>query len=394
MGPRQETGKWVSVDGLGRAFVPNALPPELHYDSELVMLLSNADRALGGVSSIAGFVPNPYLFILAFRKMEAMSSARIEGTQTTPEETLQAELSALGALSDDQREVTNYLRAMARGIQRIETIPLSLRVVRELHKVLLEGSRGQNRAPGEFRRVPVHVGPPGLSAAYASYVPPPPQLVPELMGDWEKFVHAPVRIPPLVKCALLHAQFEMIHPFLDGNGRIGRLLMSLCLVAWGHLTQPVLFLSPYLERHRDEYYSRLQAISQHGDWRGWLGFFLRGVKVQSVHAERMARRILDARDEARSALQNARASGPALRALDLMCGSPYVMVPMVAERLEISHNTAAAAIAKLEEIGFVEEITGKRRGRIYRATRLVELIKLAGEAPEDETAEQPTLPLG
>lgn len=369
------------------------LPPAIPYTSDLALRLSRADHALGCVNGLVGYVPNPWLFLDTFMAIEAAASTRIEGTQTSTDDAFQAELAPRDHLSPDWREVANYRAAMTAGVKALETLPLSCRVLRQMHGVLLGGVRGQGRAPGEFRRVQVHIGAPGGPLEEAAYIPPPPQEVPGLMADWERFANAEAAMPLLVQCAVLHVQFEMIHPFVDGNGRLGRLLMSLFLIARGHLSQPALFLSSFFEQRRAQYYSRLLAVSQSGDWAGWVGFFLDAVRVQSAHIETSARQLLGLRDQVRGELLAIGASGTAMRLLDLLFRNPYTSVARAAEGLAVSRPTASSALRQLERVGFVEETSGKQRGRVFRAGRLLTVVRRAEAPPDDEPPDQPTLGL-
>ena len=370
-------GRWVAIPGGAQAFVPNPLPPPLKYDVQLVALLSEADRAIGGVASIADFLPNPGLFVVPFLKIEAVLSSRIEGTQTTTDAVFQAEISDRASLNAETREVVNYLEAMYLGMARLGEQALTLGLVCELHARLLDRARGESSLSGHPRETQVHIGARGRSIHEASYVPPPPDLLPALLEEWERFANADSQLPPLIHCAIMHAHFELIHPFLDGNGRIGRLLMSLFLIARHELSQPLLFLSAFFESHRTQYYERLQAISRDGDWNGWVAFFLRAVAAQSKQALSAARRILGLRDELREELQSAQASSHTLRLLDFLFENPYTTMKHAAERLGVSYPTASKAIRKLEAMGFLQETTGRQRDQRFRATRLLEAIEAA-----------------
>jgi Fic family protein len=354
-----------------------------------VNLLTDADRALGGLNVIADFVPNAATCIMPFMLVDAVKSSAIEGTQTTTEEAFEAALDPPEAAVGDRREVANYLRAMQQGWDALDALPFSLRLVRQLHDTLMQGARGEGQAPGEFRRQQVHIGPPGAGPETATYMPPPPQLVPDLMADWERFVHADPPMPRLMQCAILHAQFEMVHPFLDGNGRIGRLLMSLFLVARGHLKRPVLFLSSYFEEHRADYYRSLLAISRDGDWTDWLALFLRAVSIQSSHVLRVAQSMLGLREELRSELQATKASASTLALVDLLFENPFATIAHTAKALGVTPHTATKAIVRLQEMGFLEEYTGRRRAKRYRATRLLRLFEQVAHAPDDEPSDQP-----
>ncbi len=376
-------GRWVSIGSGLRAFVPYAPPPQIGYSLELVSALSEADRALGRIDGIANFVPNPALLVVPFLKMEAVLSSRIEGTQTTPEAVFQAEIADKEPVDPDTQEVVNYLDAMYLGLGRLGERPLSLALVRDLHARLLTTVRGGVAQPGRFREEQVHIGPPGQPIDRASYIPPPPWMLPELLEDWERFLNADLGLPPLVHCAILHGQFELIHPFLDGNGRIGRLLMSLFLIARRHLSQPVLFLSAFFERYRSDYYGHLRRISEQGSWTRWLAFFLEAVAVQSRHALTAAQTILGLRDEIRGELQAARAPAHLLTLVDSLFQNPYTSIKHAAEQLGVTHPTAAKAVRTLQRMGFIQEVTGRRRDQRFCATRLLQAIEAGAEPNED-----------
>jgi len=384
-------GRMVRIENDAWSFIPNDLPPPIDYTPDLVVALSEGERSLGGVKHLARFIPNPSLLVVPFLTVEAKLSSQIEGTQTTVDEVLRG-LSRDAGLSDDGRLVRNYLRAMKLGMARLESLPLSWRLVREAHQTLLSGVRGQDSIPGEFRRVQVHIGRRDRTVRDAIYVPPPPQHLPALCDNWERFLHAPKTMPPLVECALMHAQFEMIHPFMDGNGRMGRLLISLFLMSRDLLPQPLLYLSAYLERHRQEYFDRLLAISLSGDWEGWVMFLCRAVARQAEYAVRSASTMIDLRQETWDMLQRRRNPQTALRLLDLLFETPYVSVSDVQRALDVSYPTASAAVARLVDTGFLDEITGGKYGRIYCATKLVAAIRAAEAPPPDAAPEQQQLP--
>lgn len=360
------------------AFVPNPLPPKLEPISlDLLKLVSEAERALGRLSGIGYLVPNPDFLVIPYTRLEALASSRIEGTQASLSELFFFEAASDRPIpSDDILEVRNHITALYYGIERLKTLPLSLRLVREIHEKLISGVRGgsPDKTPGEFRRSQNWIGPPGCTLADATFVPPPPDRLMDILGEWEAFLHVRDAFPLLIQCALMHYQFEAIHPFLDGNGRVGRLLITLFLCERGALRQPLLYLSAYFERYRQDYYDRLLAVSRDGAWNAWLEFFLRGVLTQSEHAIESARRIVDQREEYRRRLHDRRASASVLSLLDLVFTNPYLSVPRVAEALNISFNTANNAIAKLLQLGILEEVTGQQRNRIYVAGDLLRVL--------------------
>ncbi|MFM9103434.1 MAG: Fic family protein, partial [Cyanobium sp.] len=279
-----------------RAFIPAPLPPSppLRLEGELQRLLSQADRALGRLDGSVQTLPNPDLFVFMYVRKEAVLSSQIEGTQSSLQDLLAAEANLLGAESRprDVDEVVNYVRAMQHGLARLGELPVSIRLIREIHQELLQGVRGSHLTPGDLRRSQNWIDPGGCGLAEASFVPPPPEELPQALGELELFLHQQDDLPALLKIGLAHAQFETIHPFLDGNGRIGRLLITYLLTENGILHKPVLYLSHYFKRHRQAYYDHLQAVRDQGDWEGWLAFFLRGVAEVSAEATDTARKIL------------------------------------------------------------------------------------------------------
>src|SRR6266705_149800 len=284
-------GRWIVCPGSYKAFVPDTLPPSIEWSPGLVQALSAADRAIWRLAGQGGKLPNPHLLIRPFIRREAVLSSRIEGTQSTLGELLAAEAGvAVERSPDDLREVGNYVVALEYGIERLKTLPLSLRLVRELHEKLMTGVRGHHATPGEFRRTQNWIGRPGDTLAQVSYVPPPPDSLGEYLSAWEKFLHDRM-LPPLVHAALAHYQFETIHPFLDGNGRVGRLLITLELCERDVLPAPLLYLSAFFEATRADYYDGLRGISEKGDWPGWLQYFLNGVARQAEDAVSRAERI-------------------------------------------------------------------------------------------------------
>ena len=374
-------GQFIPIDGGHLAFVPSLLPPHLAYTTPTIALLSEAAEALGGVASIGDYVPNPRLLVYPFLSLEAVMSSAIEGTQTTAAQLFEAKIEQPSRMSPDTRIVNNYLEAMDLGREVLQDKPLSLWLVRALHERLLQDVRGQDRAPGQFRNDQVYVGDRRQPIEQASYIPPPHHLLLGLMEDWERLVNALTDMPSLVQCAVMHAQFELIHPFFDGNGRIGRLLLSLFLIQKGHLPQPLLFLSAYLEHHREEYNGRLLAISQRGDWPGWIEFFLRAVAVQSRRAVSAARNIIQLRDQMRAKVQESVVTINELNLLDMLFENPFVTRRTAKEELRVSFPTASAAIHHFEELGFLEEITGRRRSQRFLARPILEAIESAA-APD------------
>jgi Fic family protein len=359
-------GDFVAQNGFS-AFIPRPLPPDpgLDLDGQLMGLLSRADQNLGRLDGVIQTIPNPDLFVAMYVRREAVLSSQIEGTQSTLEDLLALELepSAPG-LPDDVGEVVNYVTAMNYGLDRLSTLPLSKRLVREIHGQLLRTGRGAARMPGHFRTNQNWIGPEGAPISQATFVPPPVPQMNQALDDLEQFMNDDDVLPLLVHVGLVHAQFETIHPFLDGNGRVGRLLITFQLVQRGALHRPLLYLSHYLRRHRSEYYDRLTAVRQSGDWEGWLRFFLQGVSDTAVEATVTAQRILAMREQHRDAIQE-RLGLNGLRLHDLLFGRPLVNVNLVKGELGVSFGTANALVTAFEAEGLLTEITGRKRDRIF-----------------------------
>ena len=369
-----EAGRVVRAPGGYHAFIPAPLPPRLAYDDGLVLALSRADAALSELSGLGRHLPNPHLLIAPYVRREAVLSSRIEGTTTSLAELLMDEVveGATQRDPDDVREVRNYVTALEYGMTRLRTLPPSLRLVRELHARLMKGVRGEHATPGEFRRSQNWIGAPRSTPETAVYVPPPPEHLMQTLGAWEKFLHDRGRMPDLVQCALMHEHFEAIHPFLDGNGRVGRLLITLFLVERGRLSQPLLYLSAYIEQHRREYYDGLLRVRTDGDWTGWLRFFLEGVEVISREAVAQAGRLMDLRERWRGRLVG---QAKATELIDALLVNPYMSVARAQRVLKTSNPTARQAVARLEKLGVLSEITGRSWGRLYLARQVLKLIE-------------------
>ena len=356
-----------------RAFVPASLPPdpELDFDASLVARLERATQELGRLDGAARTLPRPELFLYHYVRKEALLSSQIEGTQSSLSDLLLFELEELpGVPVDDVEEVSNYIAALNHGLARMrEGFPLSLRLIREMHEVLLRGGRGAKQTPGEFRRIQNWVG--GRSPATASFVPPPPNRLDECLAAFERFLHVPgEHMPSLVKAALAHHQFETIHPFLDGNGRLGRLLITLVLCADGVLAQPILYLSLFFKTRRADYYEQLDRVRKTGDWEAWLAFFLEGVEQVSREGVETAQRILALFDSDRPRLKSlGRTASRATRVFDAFTRSPLLSVAQIARQEVLAPLTVRKAIADLEGLDLLVEITGQRRNRVwlYRA---------------------------
>jgi Fic family protein len=369
---RRQTGEHVRVGSSATgyvAFVPAPLPPvpPLATDPELDALRDRANRALGRLDGISDVLPDARLFLYQYVRKEALLSSQIEGTQSSFSDLLLFELDeAPGVPMDDVREVSNYVAALNHGLERMQGgFPLSLRLLRDMHGILLADSRGAEKDPGEFRRSQVWLG--GPSPGNAPFVPPPPDRLMECLDAFERFLHGePERLPVLVRTALAHVQFETIHPFLDGNGRIGRLLITLLLCAEGVVNQPTLYLSLYFKAHREEYYDRLQAVRTDGDWEGWLRFFLEGVFETSQQAVSTAQRVLALFAADRERLRSlGRRAGSALRVHECLERRPILSVPETAAELDLSAPTVRGCIESMEAMGMAREITGRERRRLY-----------------------------
>jgi Fic family protein len=369
-----DTGRFVTTVGNAAAFVPSPLPPHLELSWSLLRTASRAERAVGHLLGIGHVVPNPHLLIQQFSRREAVLSSRIEGTQASLGELLLFEMGTPPPEHSDVREVANYVAALEYGLSRIEQFPVSLRLIRELHVKLMEGVRGESSAPGEFRRVQNWIGPPGTKIADATYVPPPLGEMHEALDAFEKFLHAESDLPPLIRLALIHYQFEAIHPFLDGNGRVGRLLITLLMQSEQLLDQPLLYLSAYFEKHRAEYYARLLDVSRRGEWVEWIEFFLRAVQDQADDAVARAKALLALRDEYRELVTAGRHSALLVGVIDRLFESPAVTITGIARHIGASYPAAKQNVEKLVAAGILEPVTASRN-RIFLARRIVELLE-------------------
>lgn len=367
-----------------RAFIPAPLPPRpaLSLGGELQGLLSTADRALGRLDGSVLTLPNADLFVFMYVRKEAVLSSQIEGTQSSLQDVLAAEAQLFDlALPRDVDEVLNYVRAMNHGLARLPELPVSVRLIREIHAELMRGVRGGELQPGELRASQNWLGPGGSTLATATFVPPPHHVVPEALGDLETFLHREDGLPPLVKIALAHVQFETIHPFLDGNGRVGRLLITFLLTERGVLHKPVLYLSHYFKQHRQDYYDQLQAVREGGAWEAWLAFFLRGVIEVAGEAADTARRILQLREQHRTAITShlGRAAGNGHKVLEALYHRPIVSVHDVRALTGTTYAAANSLVARLAKLGILGEMTGYARNRRFRYTRYILLFANAAE---------------
>lgn len=361
-----------------RAYVPSSLPPSpsLQLDEKDYDLMENANRALGRLDGMATLLPDTSLFIYFYVRKEALLSSQIEGTQSSFADLILFETKEVpGVPLEDVQEVSNYVAAMNHGLKRLhDGFPLSLRLIREIHGILLSKGRGAQKSPGQFRRTQNWVG--GSRPGNAHFVPPPPQKVTELMGDLEKFLHDdPIRTPVLIKAALAHAQFETIHPFLDGNGRLGRLLITLLLCAEEAMHAPTLYLSLYFKTHRQDYYSHLQRVRTDGDWEGWLRFFLTGVLEVAGQATSAAHAILKLFERDRVKINKlGRPAGSALRVHELLQKKPITSAAAAAKKLKLTEPTVRTALRHLQELKIVHELTGKQRNRLFVYSKYIGIL--------------------
>ncbi len=365
------------------AFLPSPLPPTppLEITFPIQQLLEQANRALGRLDGIGTMLPDRRLFLYSYIRKEALLSSQIEGTQSSFSDLLLYESKAVpGVPLDDVQEVSNYVAAMEHGLQRIaEGFPLSLRLICELHAILLSGARGSHKSPGEFRRSQNWIG--GSRPGNARYVPPTPEKLMECLGALEKFWHDdPAPTPTLIKAALAHVQFESIHPFLDGNGRVGRLLITLLLCAEGAIAQPLLYLSLYLKTNREAYYDHLQQIRDTGDWEEWLRFFLEGVLETANGAAQTTQVILQIFAEDRCRIETlGRSASSALRVFGQLQAGPLLTITNAAEALHLSVPTVITAIRNLEKLDIIQELTGRPRKRLYVYRRYLDILNEGAE---------------
>jgi len=379
---RKSAGDVTIISTVGeekcQAFIPAPLPPqpELKIDADLQTQLGRAMAALGRLDAISTILPNSSLFLYMYIRKEAVLSSQIEGTQSSLSDLLKHESKAApGVPMDDVQEVSNYVVAMEYGLRRIKNgFPLSLRLFKEIHKILLGHGRGAEKNPGEFRRSQNWIG--GTRPGNAIYVPPPPDNVMECMGQLENFLHDdPIRTPLLIKAALAHVQFESIHPFLDGNGRLGRLLITLLFCSEGILSEPTLYLSLYLKTHRSEYYRLLQQVRTNGDWESWLAFFLTGVEETAGQAVSTAKRLVELFNDDQTRVESlGRAAGSALRIHRIMQQRPIVNIKQAAEETSVSIPTATTALGHLERLGVVHQVPSEGRAKLYGYAKYIRIL--------------------
>jgi Fic family protein len=376
-------GTYIKQSSGYRAFIPVPLPPKpaLEMDSEMVRLLADANLSLGRLDGVGALVPNPDLFVAMYVRQEAVLSSQIEGTQCTLEEVLKYELDPTGVAQPAEiAEVVNYVGAMNHGLARLDDFPLSLRLIREIHARLMEGVRGAERDPGEFRRTQNWIGPPGATLQNARFIPPPVPEMNDALGDLEKFLHQTKSLPDLLHFGLVHAQFETIHPFLDGNGRVGRLLITFLLCQRGILRRPLLYLSHFFKTNRAEYYDRLMAVRENGHWEQWLKFFLRGVAEVSTSATATAHAILTLQSEHRQLVLEKVSNVPlGHRLLDMLLQQPLVNVRMIEAHLDCAYVTANKLVEQFAALSILGETTGGQRNRQYEYTPYLQLFETPTE---------------
>ncbi len=378
-------GGLVRVENQQWAFVPHPLPRSLDLSQDTIYLLDRASRAVAMLSGVGETLPNPHLLIEPFLRREAVLSSRIEGTQASISDLFRFEASRARPAQGDVLEVSNYIAALELGLDLLQQLPICVRLANQVHARLLQGVRGQETRLGELRDRQVWIGAPGTPIEDARYVPPPARMLPDLLADWERFVNEDLRMPPLVQCAMAHYQFEAVHPYIDGNGRIGRLLIILFLRAHGVLTTPLLYLSAHFERNRQAYYDHLLEVSASGKWEEWVRFFLEGAAQEAHDALVRSRRVRGLHDSYRKLLQERRASGNALRMVDELFINPFTTTSWAAETLGVSYPGAKSILRRLSEAGITEEVVHKRR-KYFVATEILGVIEQAAATEGDPPA--------
>ena len=372
-------GRYIRQPADYSAFVPEPLPPDppIEISSEMQVLLSQADRALGRLDGSIQTLPNPDLFVFMYVKKEAVLSSQIEGTQSSLQDLLAAEARVFAPGSpQDVGEVINYVNAMNHGLGRLQELPISVRLIKEIHQKLLADVRGSHLTPGDIRTSQNWIGPAGCTLNDATFVPPPPHEVAKCLYELEQFIHADSKLPLLLKIGLAHAQFETIHPFLDGNGRVGRLLIALLLCERKVLLKPVLYLSYFFKKYRTEYYESLQAIRDRGDWESWLSFFLKGTIEVSNQATETVRKILLLRESHRQAIADSlpRTAANGHRLLEYLYRTPIISVNEVKELIKTEYPAANELVTKFTELGILQEITGQARNRKFNYSDFIQLF--------------------
>lgn len=368
------SGKAITTLAGYKAFVPNPLPPHFEWTTRLVTSLSRADHALGMLAREGSRLPNPYALMRPFIAREAVFSSKIEGTQATLGDVLANDAGVIiGRQSNDLQEVQNYINALDYAVNRLQDFPLSLRVIKEIHEKLMRGVRGDHGTPGEFRRSQNWIGAPGCTLNNAKYVPPSPEHLMKCLGDFELFLHD-TTLPPLIHIAMCHYQFEAIHPFLDGNGRVGRLLITLLLIEKKVLPSPLLYISAFFEASRTEYYQYLYDISSKGNWNEWMSYFLNGVAAQSLDVLSRAEKINKLIDLWRIKI-NATPDSVITTIVNRLTVNPYVTTTKIAKDLDVAYTTAQRAVVKLQQLNIVKQVLEGKRERVYCATEILEILE-------------------
>ena len=375
-------GSLVAIGGDFAAFVPDPLPPPIDWTTPLVHALSAADRAIGQLAGVSRTLTNPHLLIRPFLQKEAVLSSRIEGTRASLPDLFLFDVEPESSEVSDVGEVRNYVTALEEGLRMLEALPVGTRLICELHRILLSGVRGDAGA-GELRRLQVHIGK-SQRMADATFIPAPANEIPRLLSDLEKFIHSTNDIPALLRLAMVHYQFEAIHPFHDGNGRIGRLLITLLLSSEQILPQPLLYLSAFFERHRDAYIHHLLHVSTARAWNEWFLFFLEAVRHQSFEAIATANRLTDLRAAFHSRLHTPRGTGLLLKLADSLFNRPAVTIPQAAELLGVTYRSAQQNVERLADAGILREVTGQKRNRVFICDSIVKAVEGADAAPGKE----------
>ena len=366
-------GRLVEIANGHFAFVPNPLPPPLEYEARIISPLEEAARALGQLDGIGRTLPNPHMLIRTFQQREALLSSRIEGTVADPQQLLFAEVDKTKTPAENVKEVRNYVDALNFSLNQLQRLPVCLRLIRDAHRKLMRGVRGQDQRPGDFRDVQKRMWKQG-GFGNARYIPPPVVQMNDALECFEEFLHEETRIPPLIRLALVHYQFEAIHPFRDGNGRIGRLLLALLLCDWKLLSKPLFYLSGYFDHHRDEYFDHLLSVSQRGTWNDWILFFLVGVAEQAKDAVDRAQKLLALRDAYRVKMRSFHAPGSCLVLIDTLFELPALTVPLAAKKLNQSYAGAKLNVLKLVSAGILKEASKTQHPKLYVAPGILELV--------------------
>lgn len=368
-------GELIEIENGNVAFVPNPLPPTLEYDEAFINALASANLAIGELKGTLQQLANPYLLIRPFQLREAVASSQIEGTQAELQELVLFEAAdAKPDATGELREVSNYVHALTYGAGQPPDREVSVSLIREMHQLLMQGVRGGDRNPGQLRTGQVYIAGQYHSIGSARFVPPPPESVPVLLSDLQTFLNTPSSIPALVRLAISHYQFEAIHPFNDGNGRVGRLLLPVLLVRWDVLRHPALYLSDFFNEYREVYIERLWQVSSAGDWMGWIRFFVDAVSLQAQGTVGKTQDLLMLRNEYRATYQTSRSAGGLLRVIDRLFEFPAISIPAIQRELDVTFPTASKWVLTLEEDGVLVERTGQRKNRLYLATGIFDIL--------------------